>query len=255
MGCSDSGNQAPPSVKSDDLIALSQQLLDHIRNGKDPSPVIREIAAISENDLKTLNTDEKKLTFWINLYNGMIQYTLLENPGLYDDKRTFFKREFIVIAGRNLSLDEIEHGLLRRSRNKISLGYLPAFFISSFERKNRVEKIDPRIHFVLNCGAKSCPPVVILDEKTLDARLDTAARSYLIAEVKVEGNIVYTTSLMSWFRADFGGEKGIRKFLEKYGVIEKGTRPELKFQEYDWTLDTGNFLPEEDFEIKPFTIN
>lgn len=242
------------SMKSKELITLSQQLLDLIKTGKEAKSAVSAIAEISGQDLLSLDSDEKKMAFWINLYNGMIQYTLAEEPERYEDKNTFFKTAFIQIAGRKLSLDEIEHGLLRRSRNKISLGYLPKFFISRFERQNRVKNLDPRIHFALNCGARSCPPIVIFDEKTLDTRLDESTRNYLKNEVKIEGNIVYTTSLMSWFRADFGGKKGIRKFLTEYEIIEKGTHPELKFRDYDWTLDTGQFINDDDFEIKPFTI-
>src|SRR5690606_5957308 len=133
------------------------------------------------------------------------------------------------------------HGLLRRSRNKLSLGYLPKLFVSKFERKNRVDNIDPRIHFALNCGAKSCPPIVIYDESTINEQLDESTKNYLKSEVKVEGDVVYTSSLMSWFRADFGGKKGIRKFLANYDIIEKGAKPTLKFQDYDWTLDKGNY--------------
>src|SRR5690606_25809156 len=154
--------------KTHSPIELSQQLLDNLREGNNAKPIVNKIAKITEDELQMLENDDQKLTFWINVYNGMTQFTLFNNPDLYNDRDNFFKEEFIRIANRKLSLDQIEHGLLRRSRNKLSLGYLPKLFVSKFERKNRVDNIDPRIHFALNCGAKSCPPIVIYDESTIN---------------------------------------------------------------------------------------
>lgn len=255
FSCSHKESKAVMNSISNDPIELSQQLLDYVRDNKDATPIVNKIAQISEEDLKSLKSDGEKLTFWINIYNGLTQYTLVKDPAMYDDRDNFFKSKFVNIANRNLSLDDIEHGLLRRSRNKLSLGYLPKLFVSKFERQNRVKNIDPRIHFALNCGAKSCPPIVIYDEATIDEQLDESTKNYLKSEVKVDGDTVYTSSLMSWFRADFGGKKGIRKFLAIYDIIEDGAKPTLKFQDYDWSLDTGNYTNDEDFEIKPFSLD
>ncbi len=58
----------------------------------------------------------------------------------------------------NTSLDEIEHGILWRSKCKLSLGYFNKIFKSRFEKAFRVDKLDYRIHFALNCGAPEMNP-------------------------------------------------------------------------------------------------
>jgi hypothetical protein len=82
-------------------------------------------------------------------------------PGLFflitrlSNKKSFFTVKQINVANKQLSLDEIEHGILRRSKIKWSLGYLNKLFPSAFEKHQRADKADYRIHFALNCGAKA----------------------------------------------------------------------------------------------------
>ena len=78
-----------------------------------------------------------------------------------------------------MSLDDIEHGILRRSKIKWSEGYFNKLFPSKFEKENRVNKVDYRIHFALNCGARSCPPIAFYDPEKLDKQLDVATMIYL----------------------------------------------------------------------------
>ena len=99
------------------------------------------------------------------------------------------------------------------------------------------------MHFALNCGALSCPPVLPLRTETLEQQLDELTSSYLpkFSTYNKSENTVNTTPLFSWFRGDFGGEKGIKNMLRKYNIIPS-TDVKLKFDSYDWTLDLGNFV-------------
>ena len=69
----------------------------------------------------------------------------------------FLRQPALVVACRALSLNAIEHGLLRRSRWRFGAGVrrepVP---LSAFERQHRVARVDPRVHFALNCAAGSC---------------------------------------------------------------------------------------------------
>lgn len=50
-----------------------------------------------------------------------------------------------------------------------------------------------------------------------------------------------TSPLFSWFRGDFGGKRGIQKFLQKYDAIPAG-KYDVGYKSYDWTLLTGNYI-------------
>lgn len=71
-----------------------------------------------------LGSDDARKTFWINVYNAATQTTLKAAPDRYKSRSRFFKAKLVTIAGERLSLDNIEHGILRRSKNKLSFGYL-----------------------------------------------------------------------------------------------------------------------------------
>jgi hypothetical protein len=147
------------------------------------------------------------------------------------------------VAGKTFSLDEVEHDLLRRSKIKWSLGYVNKIFPSKRSRQLRVDSLDYRIHFALNCGAKSCPPIAYYTPEGLDAQLEVATTSYLGSEVSYDSdrNIVELPALMSWFRADFGGKKGMIAILKKHGLIAAEAFPKIRFKKYDWTLELNNY--------------
>jgi len=192
---------------------------------------------------KELNTDSKRIAFWMNIYNANVQLMLRQNPELYNRKRSFFSTKKIWVAGEKISLDLIEHGILRRSKFKYGLGYLDDFFPSVFERKFRVNKIDYRVHFALNCGAKSCPAIFAYDSDTINEQMNVAASDYLSKEVcyNVVLNHAEIPALFLWFRNDFGGKKGIMKVLKDYNIIPYELDPPLKYKKYDWSLYLNNF--------------
>lgn len=228
--------------------ALAQELLKAIQQGHDTDELKARIeqATIAELE-EELVTDELKLAFWINIYNAYIQLILAAHPEYYEDRRSFFKKPFISIAGEKLSFANIEHGIIRGSECELCLGYIKRPFPPKWERKLRVKKREPRVHFALNCGAKSCPPVAIYDGSKLDRQMDYMSKKYLTEHSKYddEKKNVEATSLFSWFRGDFKGKKGVLKMLASYEVIPD-TKVSLSYSKYDWTLMLDNFvdLPE-----------
>lgn len=228
------------------LVALSIDLLESVKND-DASlqeSALKKIADIPfEKLVSSLDSKQKKLAFWVNMYNALVQIELIDNPQMFKDKKTFYKEQRHHIAGIKMSYDNIEHGILRHSRVKLSLGYIRRLFVKKWERKLRNKEIDGRIHFALNCGAISCPPVAIFKDTDVEAQLDKVNKLYLQENTIVEGKRITTTPLFSWFRADFGGKKSIKKFLVKYDILpDDKTKYDIKFKSYDWTLLTGNFI-------------
>jgi hypothetical protein len=227
---------------------ISKDLLQNIMND---SSYEKEVNLLAESSLEELvnelESDQQKIAFWVNVYNAFIQISLTENPSLYKDKGTFFSEERIKIGGEILSFDDIEHGIIRKSKIKLSLGYLRKWFVSKWERKLRVDNIDWRIHFALNCGAKSCPPVAIYSAKNLNTEFDFITKEYLKEQTTYnkETKTAKSVALMSWFRGDFGGKSGTKKILFKYKITPDKPK-HLDFNSYDWTLFLGNYrtIPE-----------
>lgn len=222
---------------------VSQTLLQNIMDGKSYEKELKILSKSTLIELVTeLKTDEQKIAFWVNIYNAFIQISLSENPKLYEDRGAFFGDKRVKIVGENLSFDDIEHGIIRKSRIKISLGYLRKWLRPKWERKLRVDNIDWRIHFALNCGAKSCPPVAIYRAENLDKEFDFMTREYLKEQTTYDKSTKTANSvaLMSWFRGDFNGKCGAKKILFKYGITPEKPK-KLDFKSYDWTLLLGNY--------------
>lgn len=230
--------------KVQNLIRLSQDFIYAAKTNNDTSYFIQSLKDISYNTLiLSLKTDECKKTFWINTYNAFIHSLLYKNPKQYEHRSDFFKLENIVIAGKKFSLNKIEHHILRRSKIKWGFGYFNNPFPDKIEKELRVLQLDYRIHFALNCGAKSCPPVAFYNAETINNQLDFATKAYLSTEVIYNemNNCVYLPSLFNWFWSDFGGKKKIINLLKSLLIVPFDSNPTIEFKQYDWTLSLDNF--------------
>ncbi|GAA4196192.1 hypothetical protein GCM10022289_01530 [Pedobacter jeongneungensis] len=237
-------NAQQNTINGPDYIKLSQNFLYAAKTGDSTAAYIDSLKNADKNRIAAqLSNDHKKLAFWLNLYNGFTQVLLNKDPDQYKTRGSFFSSKQIDVAGQQLSLDLIEHGILRHSKVKWAEGFLGKAFPSRFEKQFRVDKLDYRIHFALNCGAKSCPPIAFYDPEQLDKQLVVAVKTYLKGEViynKVQ-NTVEVPALMGWFRRDFGGKKGILEVLINYKIIPEGTKPKIHFKKYDWSLYLNNY--------------
>ncbi len=228
---------------------MSTQLsIDLLYQVKKRHPVDSELltlkSIIPDALAATLPTDPERMVFWINVYNSLILLLLRENPSLYDERKAFFTHPRFTIAGQALSFDDIEHGILRRSKIKLSLGYVNKPLVSEFEKMMRVQQVDWRLHFALNCGADSCPPIEIYRLETLEEQLTQRAGHFLrdTSTYDAADNRVTVTSLMNYFRGDFGGISGIRKILKSFHITPEGSNPAIRFDQYNWTLRLEQFV-------------
>jgi hypothetical protein len=224
------------------LLALSSTFLSQVKSGDSFTETFNQLRQYSTNDLIAgLNNDNARKTFWVNLYNAWFQ--ILAQRGLTKPK--IFTTRAVEFAGRKFSLDEIEHGILRKYRWKLSLGYLPQVWPGKTIKKLAVTQIDFRIHFALNCGAKSCPPIRSYEYANIDQQLELATSSFLSTETEIDENqkLVRVTKLMQWFRADFGGKSGIKTILSRY--LEKDVNDfAIRYQTYDWSARLAFYVDE-----------
>ena len=225
----------PPSLNQ-----RSEQLLLAVKMQQPTERAVAELAAQPFSALlEELRSDAQKLAFWINCYNAYYQILRAQTDAV---KPGIYREELITLAGARWSLDDMEHGILRRFRHKYALGYLPDPCVKRVVKQLAVDRVDWRIHFALNCGAKSCPPIAFYTPEGLDEQLDMATLSFLQGhtEVSREEKEIRVTSLFKWFRSDFGGTAGVRRILcERLGLETEGYR--LVYEAYSWEDDLANF--------------
>lgn len=213
-----------------------------------PEELDRYLQALGNTPPQALEaaSREAKLAFWINAYNACMlrrvisHYPLTENagPGLVgrirnrvagrpDNSvwqiRDVFTGTFCTVAGAERSLDEIEHAIIR------PMG-------------------EPRIHFAINCAARSCPPLVpeAYTADALDRQLDARVRAFVSTPAQFspdpEGRVVRLNPILNWFGDDFGGPEGVKSFFLPYlsGAprdLMADPAVALSFTDYDWTLN------------------
>lgn len=220
---------------------LSQQLLMAMKMGSLPEELISQMKAISFDQLNSdLENDAAKKAFWINCYNAF--YLILRKINK-KTKPEIYKDEAINIGGKRFSLDNIEHGILRKYRHKLSLGFLPNFCTSKTIKQLAVDELDYRIHFALNCGAASCPPIAFYSPDKIDDQLEMATLSFLESETEIDNDKkeVQVTRLFQWYLGDFSGTNGIRSILkEKLGLDV--SEHKIIYKEYSWDDALDNFV-------------
>jgi hypothetical protein len=211
------------------------------------SPQFREYRELAARlvllDPAALQGCAERTAFWLNLANALVidavisygvRESVRERPG-------FFRRAAYRVGPYRFSLEEIEHGLLRD--NRPVLPGLPAPF-PEHDPRTRLGpgELDPRVHFALNCGTRSCPPVAFYEAGRLDEQLEAAASSFISTEgVRVVEGEAVVSPLFEFYRDDFGGIAGILDWLRRYCTDEEALRLLdagcFRFGVYDWSLN------------------
>ncbi len=179
--------------------------------------------------LKKLHSDlpnwskNKQLAYWINLYNAVTvklivdHYPVSSITELKGGKP--WDTPLIELSGNTYTLNVIENEIIR-----------PKFK-------------EPRIHFALNCAAKSCPKIMnkAWTEDNLKKSLTTQIRSFLTDKKQntLGKEEIIISKIFDWYKADFGttNEK-IIQFINAYSEIEVNESASVIFNEYDWTLNS-----------------
>lgn len=226
--------------KADSILKLSEELLYKVKINVDSDSVEHALAGLSYVQLlHALSNDLAKKTFWVNIYNALYQILAIR---LNKTRPAIFTEKLITVAGLTLSLDDIEHGILRKYRWKWSMGYLPQFMPRKTIKELAVDSIDYRIHFALNCGAKSCPPIAFYQYAKINQQLDMATLAFVKGESEIDEKkkVITTSKILTWFKGDFGGSKGIRVLMAK--VYQRDfSEYAIKFNDYNWDKELGKF--------------
>ena len=197
------------------------------------------LASVNPNTYQSWSNDDK-IAFWLNAYNALTLKTIVDRnprnsireiPGVFNGIR-------FNIMGRSMSLDDIEHGTLRRSFN------------------------EPRIHMALVCASMSCPRLrkQPYTGANLSAQLNTQTKQFLSNpqnfRIDRNSNRVYVSSIFKWFGKDFektygtnqqstrlnGTERAVVNFISRYALaadqqyLSQGNY-RLSYVNYDWSLN------------------
>jgi Protein of unknown function, DUF547 len=169
--------------------------------------------------------------FWINLYNAKTLDVVLERYPVSSIKKINlgggglfgsgpWSAKILNLEGQELSLDDIEHRILR-----------PVFN-------------DPMVHYALNCASYSCPNLstVAFTAKNTWALMQASAAAYINHPrgVSVDGNAITASKIYSWYGADFGGKSKLKAHWMKFASPEKAAAIDaaqsVSFG-YDWKLN------------------
>jgi hypothetical protein len=183
---------------------------------------------LEEVDPGSLSRDQQ-FAFYVNVYNAWtIKLILTKYPGIKSIRELGFlnsgpwKKKLVRLQGEMLSLDHIEHDILR----------------AGFK--------DPRVHFAINCASKSCPPLRSEPYRAdvLNQQLDDATRSFINnpKSYRLEGRDLYVSRIFKWFSEDFN-EDALGFFLQyangelKMNLATQAERINVQYLEYDWSLN------------------
>ncbi len=198
---------------------------------KDRERLASYLVVLQEARVGSLNRGEQ-LAFWINLYNAVtVQVVLDHHPvpsirrinlggGLFT--RGPWRAKLITVEGESMSLDDIEHRVLR-----------PIWK-------------DPRIHYAINCAALGCPnlrPMAFTRENS-EELLESGAREFINHSrgVLISRDRLIVSSIYKWFKVDFGGtDRGVIDHIAQYAntpLAERLSRIGTIYDyRYDWALN------------------
>lgn len=194
----------------------------------------RYLEWLEEARPETMTVNEQR-AFWINAYNARVIAGVLErypidsvrDVGFLGGRvRGFFTRRVHPVAGEMRTLDEIEDEIL----------FQPPLW-------------DPRIHFALNCAARSCPKLRSepYDVARLDTQLDFQARTFLNGpdghRIDPAARVLYVSRVLKWYREDFERAAGslreylIRNLTGDAAAAAANPEWEIGYLDYDWSLN------------------
>ena len=172
-----------------------------------------------------------QIAYWANLYNALTVNLILDNYPVKSIRKIKagafstgpWKRDEVTVNGQVLSLNDIEHEILRKRYPN------PAM-----------------VHYMVNCASIGCPnlPSKLWVGSTLEADREAAAREFINSPrgVEIRGNSLKASSIYDWFKEDFGGSKSstiahFRKFAgpELRAALDAGAK--ISGFGYNWDLN------------------
>ena len=186
------------------------------------------LEAMQATPIEEFDRDEQ-FAFWVNLYNAVTVDVILENlpVGSIRDIGLLglgpWKDEAVTVSGRVLSLDDIEHNILRP------------------------EWRDVRIHYAVNCASIGCPNLAreAYTAAKMETMLDAAATAYVNHPRGFSGSAdnVIASSIYDWYQDDWGSAGEVLEHARQYAkgptkALLNGASS-IAGYDYDWSLNAA----------------
>ena len=197
---------------------------------KDSVELTKYLSIISKTppDEKAWSKNEQ-MVFWINAYNA---FTIKLITNYYPIKsikdigskiqipfvNTPWAMKFFTIGKEKMSLDNIEHGRLRKKFD------------------------DPLVHMALVCASKSCPILLneAYDAKKMDEQMAKQAKAFLADSFrnKISADKPELSMIFKWYGMDFNNNgASVRSFVNTYSTIKIKPEAKISHVDYDWGLN------------------
>jgi Protein of unknown function, DUF547 len=203
------------------------------------------LSAVGDPAFKAYSKAQQQ-AFLINAYNAFtVELILTAYPKLESIKdlgnvlQSPWKPKRIALLGSRVSLDDIEHEMLRQ--------------------RGRFD--EPRVHFAVNCASIGCPPLreEAFTADRLDAQLEEQTRRFLADRSRNRYNPDHNqkrgrlevSKIFDWygddFRRGFRGITSLRVFFARYADLLadapadreriRSASVDIGFLDYDWALN------------------
>ncbi|MEJ2323766.1 MAG: DUF547 domain-containing protein [Nitrospirota bacterium] len=204
---------------------------------------------LREFDPLSLVGRREKISLWVNLYNTIVVDAIasLRMSRSVKEVPEFFSKVKYVIGPYRFSPDDMEHGILR-ANSRPWFHPFRQFGPADPRLPLSISPVDPRVHFALVCGSRSCAPINYYEPERIDEQLEEAARSFVnSSEVLVlpEDGKILISEIFRWYEKDFGGRKGIIDFIYDFladdsareFINSRAVDLEIEYLHYDWNLN------------------
>lgn len=176
------------------------------------------LADLSNNTIADNWSRNEKLAYWINAYNAFTIKLILNNYPLSSimnlDGGKPWDVKWIQLGSSTYSLNQIENEIIR-----------PQFQ-------------EPRIHFAVNCAAKSCPPMAnkAFTADNLNALLESRTKAFInnTKYNSISATAPSVSKIFEWYAGDFGN---LIDYLNKYTDVKIKSSANVTYKEYDWALN------------------
>ena len=160
----------------------------------------------------------EKMAYWINAYNAFTVKLIVDNYPVSSITKLHggnaWDVKWIMLGEKTYSLNNIENDILR-PRYK-----------------------DARIHFAVNCAAKSCPSLLnqAWTASNLESNFNKATRAFVNNSQfnKISAKSISVSKIFEWYKEDF---ENLIDFLNQYSTTEINNNAKVEFMEYDWSLN------------------
>jgi len=196
----------------------STGVVDYAGFKSDVSSLNSYIEQLREHPAQGSWSKDEQLAYWINAYNAHTIKLILDNYPVKSIKDINngepWDKSWIKLGDKTYSLNNIENDIIR-----------PTFK-------------EPRIHFAVNCAAKSCPPLHngAWTAENLESNLESSAKKFINNNNynQITASSAKISSIFDWYAKDFGD---VKAYINKYSNTKLNSGAKIGFTDYNWNLN------------------